>query len=300
MLFLHGRTASARRLGFSPDGWLLASVAEDDRVISVWDALSGRHKTDLVGHGQPVTCLAFDPTRGTLASGERDGHIRFWDVSGGKSQPRPPVDPTGLVTCLAFSPDGRWLAAGECRTGRPCRYFIRLLEPGKGSEREAIQGREQVVYCLAFSPDGQFLAVGTEEGATVWDLTDGSAKASLPPASTNVVRAAAFAADGGVVALAAACGAILWDTGTGEIRLAVRGQEGMATSVALAPDGRVLATASWGGVVRLWCVHTGRQLTAYDWRFGRMNTVAFSPDGMRLAAGGDSGIVIWDVEGVLG
>jgi RNA polymerase sigma factor (sigma-70 family) len=66
--------------------------------------------------------------------------------------------------------------------------------------------------------------------------------------------------------------------------------------VAVAPDGKVIATAGWDGVIRLWDPATGterRRLAGHD--FG-VFSVAFSPDSRALASGGrDRTIRVWAV-----
>ncbi|MFO0890221.1 MAG: protein kinase [Isosphaeraceae bacterium] len=93
----------------------------------------------------------------------------------------------------------------------------------------------------------------------------------------------------------------------GELRV-MRGHQGPVHSVALAPDGRLLATGGEDGTVRLWDSTTGKEVAVLHGPRKRPGTrnVAFSPDGRRLAGwvgnisfGGnyrvDYDVWLWDV-----
>src|SRR5262249_37175808 len=71
-------------------------------------------------------------------------------------------------------------------------------------------------------------------------------------------------------------------------------------AVALAPDGRTLASAGgWyyaAGEVNLWDRATGRLLATLRGHTGSVEAAAFSPDGRTLATAGYDGTVrLWDV-----
>ena len=74
-----GHTASATSVAFSPDGSTLAS-AGNDRVVWLWDAVTGELKKTLTGHPGWVDCVAFSPDGRTLVSGSRDDTMRVWDA----------------------------------------------------------------------------------------------------------------------------------------------------------------------------------------------------------------------------
>lgn len=120
-----------RQLRASPDGKLIASVA-DDMVAKVWDAETGKTVHELKGHaektpndfGSMLYAAAFTPDGKHLATGDKVGHVVVWDTATGKKAAEldAPVMYTwdkvqrlhsiGGIRSLAFSPDGTQLAVG--------------------------------------------------------------------------------------------------------------------------------------------------------------------------------------------
>ena len=68
------------------------------------------------------------------------------------------------------------------------------------------------------------------------------------------------------------------------------------TSVAISPDGRMIAAGSLDRIVRLWDAQTGYFLERYEGHTDSVYSVAFSPDGRSLASGSlDKTLKIWDL-----
>ncbi len=124
------------------------------------------------------------------------------------------------------------------------------------------------------------------------------------------VRAVAFAPDGLTLASATfgissssagvrgVAGAIyIWDLANpGAEPSILGGHRSAITSIAFAPNGLVLATASGDRTVRLWNLDDpGASTAVLDAHTGWVNAVAFSPDGQLLASGGDDRVVrLWN------
>jgi WD40 repeat protein len=84
-----------------------------------------------------------------------------------------------------------------------------------------------------------------------------------------------------------------WDITRQEPRL--MRQQDQCLSVALSPDGRLLAAAS-GRTVKLWDVGRGLEVGFLNGHRGTVRAVVFSPDGRTLVTGGSDKIIrFWSV-----
>jgi serine/threonine protein kinase/Leucine-rich repeat (LRR) protein len=76
---LRGHTAVPRRVVFSPDDRLVASVGHD-HTVRLWNVATGKEVAYLIGHGDVVDAVAFSPDGKTLVTGSADRTIRSWDL----------------------------------------------------------------------------------------------------------------------------------------------------------------------------------------------------------------------------
>jgi WD40 repeat protein len=295
------------RVAFSPDGQQLAA-AHQSGVVILWDPATGQQLRTIRGHTSRVRGVAFSPDGRRLASGSLDRSVKTWDPDG-VPESRIFKIQTGIVNSAVFSPDGKRLASlGLTTFDEATKHWsggeAKVWDPGTGQQLFSFKGPR---YDLVFSPDGQRLASGVEEDATVkvWEAATGRELLVLR-GQTGRISAVVFSPDGQRLASgskpdvpresATEIGFVkVWDMTTRQEVLSLPWPGGLS-SLAYSPDGRRLAGAGAGRLVRVWDASTGHEDLTLRGHEGFVHRLAFSPDGRWLASCSWDGTVrIWDM-----
>jgi WD40 repeat protein len=291
----HTRTVSA--LAFTPDGKTLLSAGHDG-AVRFWDVTgdSARVVHVLPAHEKEIHSLALSSDGRTLATGSADQTMRLWRVQGNRARRRAEIATTGaLPYALAFSPNGRTLAGGMSDAS------VRLWEVSAAATRPPVvlTGNRDAVLSVAFSPGGHVLATGgTDWTVRLWDL-DGKPRERRPPRGhLSHVYAAVATPDGRTLATCSNDRRLrFWDLQGGEYhtRAPLKGDDAVLTSLAMTPDGKVLAAGGVHTAVRLWEVARDRELRLLKDHPGAVAGVAVSPDGRLIATCSSKSAFLWDL-----
>lgn len=305
----------------SPDGRFAASVSGgdyengkwvpgDDFTVRIWrlpqthdGAVSGLQMTD-IEHGPEgeyatlgginADVLGMDRSGDgrLLATGEKDGTVRVWEIESNRPIARLPAH-NDMVRAVAFSPDSTQLVTGT--HGRKLRLWDvktrkELLACPDGMVPKQILSAD-------FLADGKRVAVGIHQAVGIWNTeTNTFELLKSTPIHPHMIR---VSPDGSTIAAACHDSLVrLWDAESGELLHKLTGHTDEIQCVDFTPDGLQLASGSRDRSLRLWDVESGKQLRTFSGHGGWVTSVTCLADGRRIMSGGDNNdgsIRTWDM-----
>jgi WD40 repeat protein len=294
---LRGHRGAVTKVAYSSDGTKIAS-ASADKLIVIWDAMSGAELTRLQGHTEQVDAVAFSPDGSRLVSCSPDKTVRLWDANSGAQLFCRGVQ--RLVHNVAFSPDGKAVALA-CSD-----EVIRVWDSTTGSETCCLHGHDLAVTDVAYSPDGTRLVSASEDRTVrIWEATTGRQLACLK-GHEHAVQSVAFSNDGHLIVSTSDSHKVrVWDASSGSELSCLVGsafnwpdEENWYYSPRFSPDTTLVAAGSCEGVLVVWSVSSKTIVGSYWGHESAVTTVMFSPNGKWIASGSADGTIrIWQIGG---
>jgi WD40 repeat protein len=156
------------------------------------------------------------------------------------------------------------------------------------------------IRALAFSPGTKLLALARYRAVDIVDADTKKVVRSLN-GLRGAVNSVLFSADGKSLFTASGENVIAgeakqWNVADGSLVRTFDGHKDILYSMALSPDGTILATGSYDHKIKLWEIASGKEIKTLHGHNGAVFGLAFRPDGQILAsASGDRTVKLWNV-----
>jgi WD40 repeat protein/tRNA A-37 threonylcarbamoyl transferase component Bud32 len=268
-------------LAVAPDGKSLATLGA--REVKVWDAHTGKEVRTLALARHRQECLVFSPDSRRLAAGGEV--VKVWDLETGQELLALGASPSSY-SCAAFNPDGRRLALG-CQDGT-----VRVWE-GPAALPAVVEPVPDVVWAegrISFASDSRQLFLNRVHNPSTWGLRPGTLKKRLPWTSRPWET---IGPDGRWLVQRHKGNQLqLLDVSTGRPLVLEHPQQ--LRDVTFSPDGRLLAGAGVGGLIKVWGLPRGAELGSLEASLRSPAVLTFSADSRLLAtAGPDGAVTLW-------
>lgn len=291
----------------------VASAPSSKPAASAPSSLPSLHiERRLLGHRQGVTCLAFHPEFGLLASGSEDMTIMLWNLDTGRAERTIRGHVRG-VTSIDFSAHSEVLLASASSDAQirvyDALHEYRLLRTLTGHRHTVSQVRFGSGASLLFS-------CSRDETVRMWDAARGVCLRTLDRAGLGWLRVVQPAADGSLVIAGSQDGVLSVLSTADWSESSLVGHENAVESVVFAPasaarhiarlaghgagmdtTNRYVASASRDKTVRIWDLVTGKAIRVLVGHTNWVRGLAFHPEGRYLVScSDDRSLRVWDLE----
>jgi WD40 repeat protein len=314
---LKGHTSYVRAVAIASKRELVIS-GSGDKMIKIWDLMSGNELRTLQGHDDSVNSVLVTPDEGRVISASMDNMIKIWDMSYGletclsiETQLALSSGHSDVVNAISVTPDGGkavsassdgtikiWNISTGFSAGKAILY-IPGNEAPLGKELLTIRDGGGAIYGITFTPDRQHV-ISVGNGIHVWNLENGK-EASIKFDAHEWIYSAVVTQDGHWI-ISGSLGHSLkvWDMQTGRY-LGLLGEQqdrvSWVRSLAITPDSRWVISAGQDKTLKVWDWKIGREVGMLRGHTAGVGAVMVTPNGRQVISGSDDGSVrIWDLE----
>ncbi len=283
---LRAHGGPVRALAIAPDGAWAVSGGFDSSVV-LWDLATETATSIRRVHQAPVTAIAILDGDRFVSAGD-DGSVLEWSRT--HVQPTARTEATGNPVVGLAAVAGVVVTIGADRT-------VRAAGRDSAAGAPLAELREMPV-ALARSVDGRVIVATATGSLLAFPAGDGLAAsdglAAGPPVSLaelpTVPTTLAVAADGDVLA-GGADGRLYVRRADGSERRTIEVQNLPITSLALSPDGTLVAAAGLRGAVTILERSTGAPVSTLVGPGLPVWSLAFQPDNLTIRTGGSDGVI---------
>ena len=251
----------ATALAFSLDGKLIASTGSD-RLIKIWDAVTGEQLQTLSGHTDYVPLLLFVDDR-TIVSQSYDKTIRQWDLTTGEWKILIAMELQYLIV-LCRSPDCQSIVFGSDLPS----LIILERNTGQTTSYPAVGNR---LRHLAFSQDGRFLIGITDDRIlNLWEVNRNYHHCSWSIGNRDQTSIVPHPRLSHLLIIGSDDGSIsIWDLQERVCLERIVAHNRDILAMGIVPDPQRLVSCSVDGSIKVWGLeHTGLTPELYSIDFG--------------------------------
>lgn len=244
-------------------------------------------------HAYTVTALAFSSDQQYILTGSGNNTAKLWKVKSGKTVFT--LDKhTSWVSGVAISPNNKLMVTSAGK-------LVTLWDFKTGEKVRELKGHSEDINTIDISPNGKYLLTASYDAKIIiWNLETGDIVQQLQHSESSV-NAAKFSSDSRYVLSSHWKDVVIWEVGTGKKHRVLKGNKDDITSVAFAPNGKLVVVARRDGTATIWDIDAQKVvkvITHTKKMYGNVEVwvAAFSPDGKYLITGGkDSLLKMWEV-----
>lgn len=298
----HQHTVSA--VAWSPDGSLLASGADDGRLL-IWTP-DGQVQ-QRIAHPAGIAALAWEPSGRFLASGSGTS-VRFFDGHTGS-----PLAPTRSVHTEQVSSLAWSQAAGQLLVSGSLDRHAIVWDTQTFQPRAVFTRHTAAIDALSFQSSGSIIASASQGGAVrVWRVDTLTEVHSFYQDAPIPMRTVAFTPAGTFLAVGGEDGQVrLWNNGSvcqhstltaqgnmcADMPLRFQAHPSSVRSLSWSPDSHFLATGGEDGTFAVWTSPPGGiptlvAKTAFE---HPVVGVTWSPVGRQVAVASRKTVAIWNI-----
>ncbi|MCY4063072.1 MAG: WD40 repeat domain-containing protein [Chloroflexi bacterium] len=278
---LPGHALDTMAISWHKDSRLLASVGQDGKV-RLWDAETGKQRSEMAGGASWVERVAFSPVGDYLVSAA-GRKLRLWSASG--ELIREYTDANSTITDIKWRYDGRQFAISAYNG-------VVLYDPAKAEPLRRFEWQGSTLT-LEWSPDGKYIATGDQDSTVHFWIADNGNDLQMWGYETKVLELA-WSFNSRYLATGGGTQVVIWDcSGKGPANTQpnmLEGHQHLIKHLQFQRQGMLLASGGNDGMLAIWKVRKKKAALLADAMFkAPIASVAWSPDDRRIAVSDESG-----------
>ena len=296
----YGRIGYPGCIEWLPNGKTVI-VGDSGGKVRFWNAATGSKKHEIGEHSESVNNIACSPDGKFVATAGADATSCLINAETGEVERKIMPGQMRGAARPDFSSDGK-LMAYSCRD-----KTIRIWDLDKCKQVSVITMPSKIehVTAIKWSPDASriaFLAYGSTT-VRILDVKSGVIAASLSDKSYRL-NGVVWSPDSSKIYVSDSAykksdlGKInAWDVATSKVLFSLSDKNiSSHYGLAMAPDGKILASTASSGRVHLWNLADQKLIRAISADTRSVRCITFSPDGKKLASCGEEKTVkVWSV-----